>query len=93
MGNVEHQIKEKLTRDLSPKTLLIENVSHHHAGHAGSPGTGESHFNVTVVSEAFQGLSRVARFRRVHQILKEEMDGPVHALSLVLRTPDEAKSD
>lgn len=90
MGNVEESIREKLTDELSPKKLMIENVSHHHAGHAGSPGTGESHFNVTVVSEAFQGMPKVARFRLVHKILKEEMEGPVHALSLELKAPNEA---
>lgn len=89
MGNVEESIREKLTEELSPKKLMIENVSHHHAGHAGSPGTGESHFNVTVVSEAFQGMPKVARFRLVHKILKAEMEGPVHALSLELKTPGE----
>jgi BolA protein len=90
MGNVEESIREKLTEQLSPRQLQIENVSHHHAGHASSPGTGESHFNVTVVSEAFEGMTKVARFRLVHKILKEEMDGPVHALSLELKTPAEA---
>jgi BolA protein len=90
MANVEESIREKLTDELSPKKLMIENVSHHHAGHAGSPGTGESHFNVTVVSEVFQGMPKVARFRLVHKILKAEMDGPVHALSLELKAPAEA---
>lgn len=90
MGNVEESIREKLSEELSPKKLMIENVSHHHAGHAGSPGTGESHFNVTVVSEAFQDMPKVARFRLVHKILKDEMAGPVHALSLELKTPSES---
>lgn len=89
MSRVEESIREKLTEQLTPKKLMIENVSHHHAGHAGSPGTGESHFNVTVVSEAFEGLRKVERFRLVHRILKEEMEGPVHALSLDLKSPAE----
>lgn len=88
--NVETRIREKLTSALSPDKLVIENVSHQHSGHAGSPGTGESHFNLLVVSQAFLGLHKVARFRKVHKILKEEMDGPVHALSMELKTPDEA---
>lgn len=87
--SVESAMREKLSEQLKPTHLEVENVSHQHAGHAGSPGTGESHFNVTLVSEAFKGMPRVARFRKVHQILKEEMDGPVHALSLELKTPDE----
>ena len=90
MGRVEEIIREKLTEELAPKLLQVENVSHHHAGHASSPGTGESHFNVTVVSQAFEGLPKVARFRLVHKILKEEMAGPVHALSLELKSPTEA---
>jgi BolA protein len=89
MSRVEESIREKLTEQLTPKKLMIENVSHHHAGHASSPGTGESHFNVTVISEAFEGLRKVERFRLVHRILKEEMEGPVHALSLDLKSPAE----
>lgn len=88
--SVQDVMQKKLTEELQPDRLVIENVSHQHAGHAGSPGTGESHFNVLVVSQAFLGLHKVARFRKVHKILKEEMDGPVHALSLDLKTPDEA---
>lgn len=82
-------MREKLTAELAPTQLTIENVSYQHAGHAGSPGTGESHFNVTIVSDSFRGMSRVIRFRTVHKILKQEMDGPVHALSLDLKSPDE----
>ena len=88
--SVESSMREKLTEKLSPDKLVIVNESHKHAGHAGSPGTGESHFNVLVVSQAFLGLHKVARFRKVHKILKDELDGPVHALSLELKTPDEA---
>lgn len=88
--SVEASIRDKLTRELSPEQLVIVNESHKHSGHAGSPGTGESHFNVMCVSQAFLGLHKVARFRKVHKILKEELDGPVHALSLELKTPDEA---
>lgn len=89
MISVEQSIREKLTNEFAPTTLVVDNVSHQHAGHAGSPGTGESHFNVTLVSDQFRGMKKVARFRAVHQTLKEEMDGPVHALSLDLRSPDE----
>ena len=82
-------MRQKLTAELQPTELVIENVSYQHAGHAGSPGTGESHFNVAITSETFKGMPKVARFRAVHKILKQEMDGPVHALSLDLKTPDE----
>ena len=90
--SVEDIIRQKLSEELNPTQLVIQNVSHQHAGHAGSPGSGESHFDVAVVSQAFLGLHKVARFRKVHKILKAEMEGPVHALSLDLKTPDEVQS-
>ena len=48
--SVEKIIESKLQEELKPMKLVIDNVSHQHAGHAGSPGTGESHFDVAVVS-------------------------------------------
>lgn len=82
-------MRQKLESEFQPQSLEIRNVSHRHAGHASSPGTGESHFEVDLVSEAFRGLSRVARYRKIHTLLSEEMAGPVHALSLNVRSPDE----
>lgn len=89
MSSVEATIREKLQQGLNPSRLEVRNVSHHHAGHAGSPGTGESHFEVEVVSPLFSDMNRVQRQRRVYQLLAEEMAGPVHALALVTKAPDE----
>lgn len=79
---VEQQITEKLTTTFAPDALEVINESHLHAGHAGSPGTGESHFKVVIVSQAFAGKTRVAQQRLVMEALKEELAGPVHALSI-----------
>jgi BolA family transcriptional regulator, general stress-responsive regulator len=89
MSSVEATIRAKLQEGLQPSRLEVRNVSHHHAGHAGSPGTGESHFEVEVVSEQFSTMNRVQRQRRVYQILAAEMAGPVHALALVTKAPGE----
>jgi BolA protein len=51
---------------------------------------GESHFNLSLVSSAFEGKSRVARQRAVNAILADELAGPVHALSIKAMTPAEA---
>jgi BolA protein len=69
---------------------LIEDESARHAGHAGARPEGETHFRVRIVSGAFEGLSRVERQRKVHAVLKVELVGRVHALSLTTLTPDEA---
>ena len=65
------------------------NESHLHAGHRNSPGTGESHFRVLIVSPLFAGKSRLQRHRLVNETLAAELKGKVHALALDLRAPDE----
>jgi BolA protein len=54
------------------------------------PG-GESHFNLTVVSAAFESQSRVVRQRTINALLAAELAGPVHALSIRALTPAEAE--
>lgn len=89
MAKLEETIKSKLEEAFQPSRLEVRNVSHQHAGHAGSPGTGESHFEVEVTSAKFTGMNAVARQRAVYQALREEMAGPVHALALKTRSPEE----
>lgn len=87
--SMEATITKKLQDALAPESLDVVNESHQHSGHAGSPGTGESHFRVTVVSEKFSGRSRVERHRLVNDVLAEEMAGKIHALALHLHAPGE----
>jgi BolA protein len=88
--SVTSQLREKLMIGLSPTRLDVINESEMHAGHRSSPGTGESHFRILVVSEAFAGKSRVERHRLVNDLLKEELAGGVHALALSTIAPGEA---
>lgn len=96
-GPIASIIRKKLTSGLTPVRLEIEDDSGRHAGHHheggmdGKPG-GESHFNVTVVSAAFEGQGRVQRQRAVNDLLRDELAGPVHALSIRALTPAEAAS-
>jgi BolA protein len=90
MGEIADRIRSKLEAALSPMRLDIQDDSAKHSGHSGAREGGESHFSVLIVSDAFEGLSRVARQRRVNTILADELAGPVHALSIQARTPAEA---
>ena len=77
-----------------PKVLEISDESARHAGHAGMrergpAAVGETHYAMLLVSEAFQGSSRVQRSRLVHEALEPEFRSGLHALSLTLRTPTE----
>jgi BolA protein len=89
LGAVTELITTKLQQAFSPQRLEVVDDSNRHAGHAGSSQSGESHFNVVVVSEVFQGLSRVERQRRVNAALKEAFDGGLHALSIKAMAPGE----
>jgi len=87
--SVESFIREKLLRSFQPTRLEVINESHLHAGHMGSPGTGESHFRVLVVSSVFEGKSRLERHRLVNRALAEELEGKVHALGIKAYAPGE----
>jgi BolA protein len=89
MGQVADRLRAKLVAALAPSTLDIADDSARHAGHAGANEAGESHFNITIVSEAFAGVSRVQRQRLVHAALADELAGPVHALSIKASAPGE----
>lgn len=94
-GPIATIIRQKLTLGLAPERLEIEDDSWRHAGHHHEGGMdaqpgGESHFNLTVVSTAFEGQGRVQRQRAVNGLLRDELAGPVHALSIKALTPSEA---
>jgi stress-induced morphogen len=85
---VEDRIRVKLATAFAPTALDVVNDSHSHAGHRHSPGTGESHFSVVVVSDAFAGKSRLERHRMVNAALAEELK-IVHALAITALAPAE----
>jgi BolA protein len=89
---LEAQMREKLIAAFLPTRLAIVNESHKHAHHAamkGAANTGETHFSIAIVSDRFAQRSRVERHRMVHQVLADELAGPVHALAVKAQAPDE----
>ena len=77
-------MKSKLLTALGSADIEISNTSHHHAGHAGSPNSGRSHFRVEIKSEILNSLPRVRAHQRVYEILEAEMRGHIHALEIIL---------
>ncbi|MGH6877920.1 MAG: BolA family protein [Rhizomicrobium sp.] len=86
---VADDIRRKLSANLAPLELAVEDESARHAGHMGARPEGETHFRVRIVSHAFEEMNRVSRQRRIHEILSEELRTRVHALSIDARTPEE----
>ena len=81
---VQTAIEEKL-QCLDPELIEVLNESHMHS----VPANSETHFKVTLVSEAFSAVRKVQRHQKVYAILADELAGPVHALALHLYTSSE----
>lgn len=93
-GPVAQAIHRKLTEAFAPERLELvddswKHAGHHHEGGIDARPDGESHFNLLIVAAAFDGLSRVERQRRINAVLRDELAGPVHALSIQARAPSE----
>lgn len=75
----------KLAEHFNLEHLQVDNESSNHNVPAGS----ESHFKLVLVATQFEGMSRVARHRAVHELLAAELAGPIHALAIHIFTPDQ----
>ena len=81
------EIEARLRAELAPLELAVRDDSAKHAGHAGAREGG--HFHVTVRSERFTGLQRLARHRLVYHSLSDLMQQGIHALAIDARAPEE----
>jgi BolA family transcriptional regulator, general stress-responsive regulator len=82
-------IINRLREAFAPQSLDVSDESHLHEGHAGHRPGGETHFRVYIVSDAFEGKSRIERHRMINAVLAAELTGPVHALALKAHAPGE----
>lgn len=82
--SVQKTIEEKLSV-LMPSHMEVINESHMHS----VPENSETHFKIVLVSESFLSKRAVARHQTVYQLLGEELQQGVHALSLHLYTSEE----
>jgi BolA protein len=84
---VSAQLRSALEAALAPTHLEIIDDSAAHAGHAGARSGG--HFRVRLVASAFEGRTQLERHRLVYAAVAALMNGSVHALNIVARTPAE----
>ena len=89
MSHIIKRLKTALS-PLAPTHLDIQDDSALHVGHAGNTGGG--HFSLTIVSEAFDGLSLLKRHRLVYEAASTLMKSDIHALSIKAFTPAEYHS-
>ena len=82
------RIRTLLEVAFEPELLDVEDDSHKHAGHAGAKD-GLGHFNVSIVSEKFNGVRMLARHRAVYAALDDMMKTDIHALAIDAVASDE----
>ncbi len=87
MHPVEQAIRQRL-QALGPLSVDLRDESAQHAGHAGSRPSGGTHWQLTIVSEAFRGKTPVARHRMVYEALGDLMKRDIHALRIEALAPE-----
>jgi stress-induced morphogen len=70
------QLKERIEGAIPGSTASVEDLT----------GTGD-HFRAEIVSDRFEGLSRIEQHQLVYSVFGAEIGGPIHALSLKTTTP------
>ncbi len=73
---------------LKPESLEILDESGHHVGHAGAQ-SGGGHYQLVIVSSAFDGKPSQARHRMVYEALGPLMKKEIHALAIKAYAPGE----
>lgn len=88
MSDRVEQIRSRLVATFAPLECQLVDDSHLHAGHAGA-ASGAGHYSVRLVSDRFDGLSRLARHRLVYDCLRDMMHSDIHALNIIALAPSE----
>ena len=70
------ELKERIEAALPGSTAAVQDLT-----------GGGDHFRAEVVSDRFDGLSRIEQHQLVYRIFGADIGGPIHALSLKTTTP------
>jgi len=72
------ELRERIERALPGAQVAVEDT----AG-------GGDHFRAEVVSDRFEGLSRIQQHRLIYDVFGDEVGGAIHALSIKTQTPSQ----
>ncbi len=81
------KIRTRLEQAFQPVSLEIDDQSHLHAGHAGARD-GKGHFQINIVSDAFNGKPLIKRHRLVYEALGDMLETDIHALIINALPPE-----
>ena len=70
------ELKTRIESALPGATAAVEDLT-----------GGGDHFRAEVVSQRFEGLSRIQQHKLIYDVFGDEVGGPIHALSIKTSTP------
>ena len=82
---IKENIIKKLSEALSPLFIEVEDQSHMHANHNEKARAGGTHFKVAIKSSEFNNIKPIERHRIAMNILKDEFNNGLHAVSFDLK--------
>jgi len=71
-----HELQQRIEAALPGATVSVEDTT-----------GGGDHFRAEVVSDRFDGLTRIQQHKLVYDVFGAEVGGPIHALSIKTSTP------
>ncbi len=72
-----NELRERIQAALPGSDVAVEDLT-----------GGGDHFRAEIVSDRFDGLSRIQQHKLVYDVFGSEVGGPIHALSIKTSTPD-----
>ena len=80
------RITQRLTEEMQPSFIDIRDDSDKHASHGNVPaGALETHLHLIISASQLNDKSRVEQHRSIMQLLGDEFDSGLHALSIEVR--------
>jgi len=71
-------IKSKLENAFPGAEVDVKNTTSMHQGH----GNAGLHLKTKIIFDGFKGIPLIERHRKVHEVLEDEMNSIIHALSI-----------
>jgi stress-induced morphogen len=72
------ELRERIEQALPGAQVAVEDTT-----------GGGDHFRAEVVSDRFEGLSRIQQHKLIYDVFADEVGGAIHALSIKTQTPGE----
>jgi stress-induced morphogen len=70
------ELQDRITQALPGAEVSVEDLT-----------GGGDHFRAEVVSDRFEGLSRIQQHKLIYDVFGDEVGGPIHALSIKTSSP------